>query len=259
MQLHKLFILIGLIFSICGGCRYPLTDGTVTFTQSPVDIEIIDTVIPLGNLNPPGHTFPTDHIYFYIKATAPDPYEIKAIADGTIIRINKKLNDYALTIRYTSTFSSYFDHVKTLAPDILNETGFLNDGNNTVYVNIEAGTLSGNWFLTGTPVQGGADYIYRENHLAFVYDPIDPSQIRISCGGTLSLSPGYFSIAGNSPDPKDITVASGMMKYVLQTGVPSSIFLVEMINNTTIKVEVFPDKAPGDVNDFTANVQIYER
>jgi len=31
-----------------------------------------DTVIPLGNLNPPGHTLPTDHIYFYIKATAPD-------------------------------------------------------------------------------------------------------------------------------------------------------------------------------------------
>jgi len=164
MQLHKLFILIGLIFSICGGCRYPLTDVTVTFTQSPVDIEIIDTVIPLGNLNPPGHTFPTDHIYFYIKATAPDPYEIKAIADGTIIRINKKLNDYALTIRYTSTFSSYFDHVKTLAPDILNETGFLNDGNNTVYVNIEAGTLSGNWFLTGTPVQGGADNLSEDTY-----------------------------------------------------------------------------------------------
>jgi hypothetical protein len=34
-------------------------------TVSPLAFGDIHEIAPLGNLNPPGHVFPTDHIYFY--------------------------------------------------------------------------------------------------------------------------------------------------------------------------------------------------
>ncbi len=34
-------------------------------TVSPMALSDIREIAPLGNLNPPGHVFPTDHIYFY--------------------------------------------------------------------------------------------------------------------------------------------------------------------------------------------------
>src|SRR5437588_12119875 len=35
------------------------------FTHSPLDLDAIRAITPLGNLNPRGgHIFPTDHIYF---------------------------------------------------------------------------------------------------------------------------------------------------------------------------------------------------
>ena len=41
-----------------------------TFLVSPLEIKEIRFITPLGNLNPPGHTLPTSHIYFYF--TNPD-------------------------------------------------------------------------------------------------------------------------------------------------------------------------------------------
>jgi hypothetical protein len=49
------------------------------FTNYPVDMNRITSITPLGNLNPPGHTFPTDHMYFYTNITMyPDGFEIYA-------------------------------------------------------------------------------------------------------------------------------------------------------------------------------------
>lgn len=39
--------------------------GPLVFRASPLDEAEIRFIVPLGNLNPPGHTFPSDHIYFY--------------------------------------------------------------------------------------------------------------------------------------------------------------------------------------------------
>ncbi len=38
-------------------------------TVSPIDIASIRDLTPLGNLNPPAHTHPTDHLYFYATFT----------------------------------------------------------------------------------------------------------------------------------------------------------------------------------------------
>src|SRR5581483_3985043 len=35
--------------------------GTVTLTAAPINPANVVFISPLGNLNPPGHTFPTDH------------------------------------------------------------------------------------------------------------------------------------------------------------------------------------------------------
>ncbi|MDE3253490.1 MAG: hypothetical protein KGO92_11830, partial [Bacteroidota bacterium] len=44
----------------------PMTDLTRGgFTALPIDTADITALVPLGNLNPPAHTFPTDHMYLY--------------------------------------------------------------------------------------------------------------------------------------------------------------------------------------------------
>ena len=121
------------------------------------------------------------------------------------------------------------------------------------------GTLAGNWFLEGTPINNSTDYNYRANHLAFVYDNINPLQIQIAAGGTLSLSPFYSSVTGNTPDPININLSSGKIKYLVPLGIPSSVILVQLIDSRKIKVEVFPDCEIDDVSDFTVNAKIYLR
>ncbi|MFI5177952.1 MAG: hypothetical protein ACHQO8_05300, partial [Vicinamibacterales bacterium] len=39
--------------------------GPLVFRSSPIAPGAIKWIVPLGNLNPPDHTTPTDHIYFY--------------------------------------------------------------------------------------------------------------------------------------------------------------------------------------------------
>lgn len=41
-------------------------DGPI-FTKIPLDPAKILSITPLGNLNPPDHTIPTDHIYLVVK------------------------------------------------------------------------------------------------------------------------------------------------------------------------------------------------
>jgi len=38
--------------------------GSALLTRSPVALSALRWIIPLGNLNPTGHVFPTDHLYF---------------------------------------------------------------------------------------------------------------------------------------------------------------------------------------------------
>ncbi len=42
------------------------------FDHSPVALDDFMGLVPLSNLGPPGHTFPTDHIYFHINRLDPN-------------------------------------------------------------------------------------------------------------------------------------------------------------------------------------------
>src|SRR5271167_2206131 len=68
--------------------------GPITFTVSPLNIDNAVWYAPLGNLNPPGHTFPSDHGgFYYVDPGNPDPnkynvsYQVFAPADGFISQV----------------------------------------------------------------------------------------------------------------------------------------------------------------------------
>src|SRR6185312_4713506 len=69
-------------------------------------------VVPLGNLNPPDHTLPTDHIYFYHRLRHPSApsYDVLAPAGG-IVREARRGHDDMLRVQVTATQTYYLGHV----------------------------------------------------------------------------------------------------------------------------------------------------
>jgi len=117
-----------------------------------------------------------------------------------------------------------------------------------------AGRLSGNWF-------GESD----STPLAFIYNSYDPSEVRISVAGGLSQV-GVFGIAATDPSPRDVSVASGRVRYTItraQTGPPISStgpagrMLVQMLGDQRIQVEIFALSAAAD--DFTGSSRVFVR
>jgi hypothetical protein len=312
--------------------------GPVTYSVSPLSLDAFSNIMPLGNLNPPSHTFPSNHIYFVLN---PGVWEIRAPADGIISGLRSETsNDYNIYIAHTSTFETQFRHVEKLADWILNQTGQLEPAGEmdepqiTVNIPVKAGDViatteihsSGGHtqhcvdmyatnlevYLTGfihpehqpldenhrvsaldyfeksiqeslynkvkrtAEPRGGkfdfdqpgrlvGDWLTGEKwewagQLAFVYDVDDPTQVRITVGGTLATGVGVFSIDNDAPDPATISTASGLVVYHLQ-GVWENLgtytLLVKMLDDERIEVEAFP----GSLYDaqFTAAAVIYNR
>jgi hypothetical protein len=120
--------------------------------------------------------------------------------------------------------------------------------------------LSGNWFLEGTEIDIlNATYLYEDYQLTFAYNMWDPDEILIAAGGTLSLAPFYSGVVGNNPDHKDISVATGLVKYGLTSHVNSGTLLVQLLEDRKIKVETFPGIHPDDVDGFTYKAKFYNR
>lgn len=146
------------------------------------------------------------------------------------------------------------------------------------------GRLVGNWFVEGS---GGypAEYVpdVWRNHLSFVYDHIDPTHIIISMGNYGGESK-QSAVKGNSPDPKDVSVSTGLVKYelvvidyVLDDGSSwdrmsvaknikvkdsenvEGVVLAQLISERKLKFEAFPGKDASQISGFTQNAVIYER
>lgn len=87
--------------------------GPLVFRASPLDEGDIRFIVPLGNLNPPGHTFPSDHTYFYnrIPPAPPDaPVPVRAPGDGTVQFVLAMGMESQVGVR-TGSFIYYLDHV----------------------------------------------------------------------------------------------------------------------------------------------------
>lgn len=109
--------------------------GTVMFGVSPMNIQDIGMVLPLGGMIG-AHVTPIDHMYFspIIFHSPRDTYEVSAIADGIITAISRrsfqvsdenngipKDPEYQLKFWHTCDFASYFDLVTSLSPRLQKE------------------------------------------------------------------------------------------------------------------------------------------
>ncbi len=106
------------------------TDAPV-FTMSPVDPGLIRYIIPLGNLNPPSHTFPTDHMYFHlsldtsgavtVQAPLYAPGEMTLTSADAFEHVNAGFRDYRITFE-KGTVALELTHVTALAAGIFGPT-----------------------------------------------------------------------------------------------------------------------------------------
>ena len=139
------------------------------------------------------------------------------------------------------------------------------------------GRLVGNWFLNGSDYSAPYGHY---GHLSIVYDHIDPSLIRISIPDEVITEEdcrecqGVYGVKGNGPDPTNVSVASGLVKYELVgrktvgefpvataniEGNTVGVFLVQMITGRRIKTELFHGMVPDEVEGFTIAARIYDR
>ncbi len=149
------------------------------------------------------------------------------------------------------------------------------------------GKLVGNWFLEGNDGYAGASTSterYWLGHLAIVYDAYDPERIVFSIGNYEGQDSRQFAVKGNSPNPRDVSIENGLVKYELVeydyltnegsvwdrrslakvSGTRAGeyvqgVVLVQMIESRKIKFEAFPGKTASQVSGFTANAKVYER
>ena len=101
----------------------------------PVDKSNIMGWVPLGALNPPGHTFPTDHQYIYLTSFnaggAPVPLYAPGnmtITQGRIVHYHASAgaapcDDYALDFMPCRDVSGGFGHVRTISASLLAALG----------------------------------------------------------------------------------------------------------------------------------------
>jgi len=116
--------------------KCPETKGTVRFTCSPMDVEDVATVTPMGMMVD-AHVTPIDHIYFSPKdwKAGRARYEVKAPADGWIVQIQRRTqwvgdkrpdhatDEYRLVIAHTCTFWTYYDLITKLDDAVVKEIG----------------------------------------------------------------------------------------------------------------------------------------
>lgn len=96
------------------------------FTEFPVDLSKVYEIVPLGNLAPPGHTLPTEHSYSHFNAGgssnelfslyAPGEVYITSISKGT--GFTQDPYDYTIYFALCKDIISYYNHVKSISPEL---------------------------------------------------------------------------------------------------------------------------------------------
>jgi hypothetical protein len=126
---------MALVIDSFGQVKFPikpikLPQPVDSFTIFPINLAAVKSIIPLGNLNPGGHTFPTDHCYINLNAPSTvtpvlAPGNIKLTNISRSQRFKENTNeligeDYTLVFTVNATYSIRFDHLGALSPVIAN-------------------------------------------------------------------------------------------------------------------------------------------
>jgi len=119
-----------------GPAGLPPYSGQPFLSASPMDYVDINGIVPLGNLNPPGHVFPTDHIYFYLaNGGGGTPPAMPVYSPGdlvvTQVRASEHLGagfaDFTLTLSPCEEITVVFMHLSALLEDIFGDTSSFQD------------------------------------------------------------------------------------------------------------------------------------
>jgi hypothetical protein len=298
--------------------------GPWSFRASPIDVNLIHSIAPLGTVSGPSRWLPTDHLYFRFAEPSQSVVALRtsffAPADGVVRDVFPGAgSDVGVDINVTTTMTYRIGHLipavalargtRVTAGQRLGTTGssfdidltltneaitlfFVNPARAGNQVHIEAplryfdeplrsqlyakvqrfppdldgrinfdvaDRLSGNWFTSDSIP------------LVFAYDSWDPGQVVISVGGAL-LRSGIYTIDTSDPAPRDVSVASGLVRYTLYagpgrpgapppgTGVPGpsvARLLVQMLDSLHIRAEMFAPGASADA--FTGDARTFER
>jgi hypothetical protein len=102
---------------------------------SPVPVADIRSIVPLGNLNPPGHVVPTGHAYFYLRLETGGNRSVVtplyAPGDVTVTQaratehVNAGVLDFALTFQLCNDVSLVYGHVSSLSEGLFGDTSGL--------------------------------------------------------------------------------------------------------------------------------------
>ena len=189
--------------------------GLPTCTDRPLSVlplprEKILGVVPLGHLNPPEHTQPTDHVYLsipgYLEGAAPS-VDLHSAGDGRLVRVSRMdydqdgatWSDWNLTIAVCDGREIRYGHVSTVTAEIQQAANASRTGRCDTYgygesqyqycsadvsVDVAAGDLVGTAGGLGTPNTALDLWAYDNEMapLAFINSAAQPSDARqVTC------------------------------------------------------------------------------
>ncbi|MDP6333887.1 MAG: hypothetical protein QF479_04550 [Candidatus Poseidoniaceae archaeon] len=99
------------------------------FDSNMFEAEDIESIIPLGNYNPPGHTFPTEHMYVIfnqsssMKVYAPGDVKVTYLGVKKYSEAGKgNYNDYDITMHTCTDVNMHLMHMQ-LDPELIDKAG----------------------------------------------------------------------------------------------------------------------------------------
>lgn len=121
-----------LFLAACGGnplSGLPACGPDISLAALPLDEADFTSIIPLGNLSPTSHTFPTEHHYFVLNRD-PDHSDralrapVYAMQDGWVVTVSSVehvepgFTDYDLTLGVCADFSIGYGHLSRLSDEL---------------------------------------------------------------------------------------------------------------------------------------------
>ena len=140
--------------------QLPSCDGAA-FSVVPVDLTQLSEITPLGNLQPPDHTTPTEHTYLHFvdeQDRTTTVYRLYAPANITLLLVKSSTGfrdpeDHSISFALCKDVYGYFNHVKFLSDEVATllahqECFAFADGNTgtcekPLFESVAAGTLLG--------------------------------------------------------------------------------------------------------------------
>jgi hypothetical protein len=106
--------------------------GNAVFSVSPLALSSVIGWVPLGAMEPPGHTFPTDHQYLYFanpSSNVPQTVQVVAPSNLTIWMIYQDTgsnNDFSIWIQPCAQIIGRLGSISTLSSDLAAAAGPIN-------------------------------------------------------------------------------------------------------------------------------------